>query len=113
MRSPGDNQWYGFISRTMMFGAIAAVLRYNVFARLLSEIVAQILGIPILCFFDDFGAIIPAKLVERALATFKSFCFKLGIRLKQTKSEWGQKVTFLRLEGSFPCSANNFKLPSL
>ena len=94
----------------MLFGDIAAVLHYNVFSRLLSELVSQLLGIPLLCFFDDFGATIPADLVERALSTFTSFCPKLGIRLKPPKSEWGQMVTFLGAEGSFPCRANDYKL---
>ena len=35
----------------------------------------------------------------------------LGIQLKSPKSEWGQRVTFLGLEGSFPCRANDYKLP--
>lgn len=94
----------------MMFGAIAAVLHYNVFSRLLSELVSKLLGVPLLCFFDDFGAIIPAELVERALATFTSFCSKLGIRLKSSKSEWGQAATFLGLQGSSPCRANDYVL---
>ena len=110
LRSPVDGMWYGFISRTMMFGAIAAVLHYNVFSRLLSEIVSKLLGIPLLCFFDDFGSIIPASLAEKALSTFTSFCSKLGIQLKEAKSEFGQRVTFLGLSGSFPCRANNFTL---
>ena len=110
LRSPIDGRWYGFLSRTMMFGAISAVLHYNVFSRLLSEIVSKLLGIPLLCFFDDFGSIIPAELANRALATFTAFCSKLGITLKTAKSEVGQEVTFLGLRGSFPCKANNFKL---
>ena len=36
LRSPTNGLWYGFLSRTLMFGAIAAALRYNVFPRLLS-----------------------------------------------------------------------------
>ena len=110
MRSPVGHKWYGFISRTMMFGAIAAVLHYNVFSRLLSEIVSKLLGIPLLCFFDDFGAVIPLTLAARALSTFTAFCSKLGIQLKEEKSEWGAKVTFLGLQGFFPCRAYNFQL---
>ena len=86
-RPPRDNKWYGFVSRTMMFGAIAAVLRYNVVSRLLSELVPKLLGIPLLFFFGDFGSIAPAELAERAMATFAAFCAKLGIRLKAEKSD--------------------------
>ena len=110
LRSPTNGMWYGFISRTLMFGAIAAVLHYNVFSRLLSELVSKLLGIPLLCFFDDFGAIVPASIADRALAAFTAFCTKLGIKLKVEKSEVGQKVTFLGLLGHFPCHENNFQL---
>ena len=50
LRSPVDGQWYGFLSRTLMFGAVSAVLHYNVLPRLLSELVSQLLSIPVLCF---------------------------------------------------------------
>ena len=110
LRSPVDGKWYGFISRTLMFGAIAAVLHYNVFSRLLSELVSKLLGIPLLCFFDDFGSIIPASISKQALHTLTAFCTKLGIKLKEEKSEVGQKVSFLGLLGHFPCQSNNFQL---
>ena len=110
LRSPLDGKWYGFISRTLMFGAIAAVLHYNVFSRLLSELVSKLLGIPLLCFFDDFGSVVPAIIAKEALATFTAFCSKLGVKLKVEKSEVGQKVTFLGLLGHFPCRDNNFQL---
>ena len=58
-RSPVDDQWYGFVSRTLMFGAVSTVLHCNVLSRILSELVSQLLGIPLLCFFDDFGTVIP------------------------------------------------------
>ena len=110
LKSPEDGRWYGFFSRTLMFGAIAAVLHYNVFSRLLSELVSKLLGIPLLCFFDDFGALIPRELAKSALDTFTAFCSKLGVKLKLEKSEYGQKVTFLGLMGFFPCRENDFQL---
>ena len=30
LRSPADNQWYGFMIKTLMFGAVCAVLHYNI-----------------------------------------------------------------------------------
>ena len=110
LRPPHDHRWYGFISRTMMFGAIAAVLHYNVFSRILSEVVSKLFGIPLLCFFDDFGSIIPAEIAKQALNVFTSFCSKLGIKLKAEKSEWGSKVTFLGLQGFFPCKTDGYQL---
>ena len=47
LRCPKDKRWYGFISRAMVFGAIAAVLRYIVFSRIVAEIASKILGIPL------------------------------------------------------------------
>ena len=57
LRSPTDNRLYGSISRTMVFGDVASVLRYNVFSRLIADLFAKLFGIPILSFFDDFGSI--------------------------------------------------------
>ena len=110
LRSPSDGRWYGFLSRTLMFGAIAAALHYNAFSRLLSEIDSKLLGIPLLFFFGDFGSIVPHSIAGRALEVFTAFCSKLGIRLKAEKSEHGQSITFLGLLGHFPCKANDFKL---
>lgn len=52
----------------MMFGAAAAVLRYNLFSRIFEGLIARLFGIPLLCFFDDFGALIPRPLAKRARA---------------------------------------------
>lgn len=102
-RSPADDQRYGLISRTMMFGAIAAFLHYNALARLPEEQFASLFGIPLLSFFDDYGAIAPSELAEIPLHTVTLFCEKLGIKLKIPKSEFDQKVTFLGLGGGLPC----------
>ena len=50
LRSPTDGLCYGFVSRTMMFGAIAAALHYNVFSRLLSELVSKLWAFPFCAF---------------------------------------------------------------
>ena len=110
LRNPVGGQWYGFFSRTLMFGAISAVLHYNLFSRLLTELVNRIFGIPLICFFDDFGAMAPAELAPEALHVFTLFCTKLGITLKTQKSELGQTITFLGLSGSFPTKSNNWTL---
>ena len=33
-RRPQSGKWFGFITRALIFGAVAAVLHYNVFSRL-------------------------------------------------------------------------------
>ena len=96
----------------MVFGASAAVLRYNLSSRLISETFTQLSGIPLLCFFGDFGAIIPAEISDASLLTFSLVCSKLGIKLKIAKSKAGRRVTSLGLEGDFPCEANKFRLSS-
>ena len=101
LKSPKGNRRYGFVSRTMVIGDVAAVLHYNAFPRLTSEILAQLFGIPLLVFFDDFGAMVPAEITDAALNTFILFCSKLGIKLKKEKSEAGRRITFLCIEWDF------------
>ena len=110
LRSPSDKRRYGFLIRTMMFGAVAAVLHYNAFSRTLAELANFYLGIPLLSFFDDFGALTPSSLTLLALKTFTSFCSLLGIKLKSEKSDCGPRLTFLGIEGYFPCKANGMRL---
>ena len=74
LKCPADHRRYGFFSRTWVFGAIAAVLRYNVFSRILAELTTFYLGIPLLSFFGDFGALVPSFLSSADLQTFTSFC---------------------------------------
>ena len=84
-----------------VFGDVDAVLHYNVFSRILAELANHYLGIPLLRFFDDFGALIPGCMAPLALQTFTSFCSLLGIQLKTEKSAYGPRLVFLGLEG-FP-----------
>ena len=72
LRSPSDKLRYGFIIRTMVFGAVSAVLHYNVFSRAISEIPTNLVGSPLLCLFDDFGAIVPDGISEISLQKFSS-----------------------------------------
>ena len=46
MRPPTDDRWYGLFSRTMVFGAVAAVLHYNVFSRMVAELHTNLFGAP-------------------------------------------------------------------
>ena len=82
LRSPEDGRWYGFFSRTLLFGAAAAVVHYNVFSRIISELVCRIFGIPMISYFDDFGAMLPEQLAQKEIATFAKWRILLGIGLK-------------------------------
>ena len=46
LRNPLGNQRYGFYSRTLVFGAVSAVLHYTIFSRILAETFANLSGIP-------------------------------------------------------------------
>ena len=62
-----------------MFGAVSAALHYNLFSRLLCAIFFdQLFGVPAICYFDDFGALVPAGLEPAAIRTFARCCASLG-----------------------------------
>ena len=110
LRNPADGRGYGFMSRTHMFGAISEVLHYNIFSRVVAELVCRTFGIPMLSYFDDFGALLPASLASRGLRVFSRWRELLGISLKLAKSEVGPRITFLGLLGSSPSVAGGMKL---
>lgn len=99
-----------FPPKALLFGAEAAVLHYNCFSRLISVIFNKIFGTPLIAYFDDFGALAPKRLCDKALLTFERFCETIGIRLKTSKTELGTRITFLGLKGGFPSPSNNMAL---
>ena len=46
LRHPTSSIWYGFRSRTLVFGSVAAVVHYNVFSRLVTAIFNRTFGAP-------------------------------------------------------------------
>ena len=110
LRHPTSGIWYGFRSRTLFFGSVAAVIHYNVFPRLITAIFNKTFGIPLICFFDDFAALLPRLLARKGLAVFAGFCESSGIRLKSAKSELGPESTFLGLQGTYPAKMTDFVL---
>ena len=74
LRHPPTGRWFGFVARTLIFGSIDAVLRYNVFSRLIASLDNRCLGLPLVAYFDDFAAIIRACLGEDSLRVFTEFC---------------------------------------
>ena len=110
LRNPDTSEWMAFPPKALLFGAVAAVLHYNCFSRLLSVLFNLLFGIPLIGYFDDFGALIPFDLSNDALDTFVEFCTTLGVHLKTRKTEVGWRIAFLGLEGSFPSPANGMTL---
>ena len=106
LRRPKSHKWFGFTSRTLMFGASGAVLHYNVFSRMVTALANRLFGIPLICFFDVFSAFIPRLLVNKALQFFTTFCSLLGIRLKEGKLDVWPRITSLCLVGWFPGRQN-------
>ena len=106
LRDPSTDRWHAFAPRATLFGAVSAVLHYNAFSRALAVTFTKLTGIPILSYFDDFGALVPYEVLKDALDTFLTFCDLLGVTLKTTKTEWGESLTLLGLRGDFPKPEN-------
>ena len=86
LREPRSGTWHSFAPRTLLFVAVAAVLRYNCFSRAVARVFARVAGIPLLSYFDDFGALPPLAVLDAAFAAFVRFCDMVGISLKPEKN---------------------------
>ena len=107
---PETEEWFGFRPRAQLFGAIASVLHYNCFSRLLTTLLVRFLRLPLFGYFDDFGFFTPWKGASITLQQVIRFCEILRIPPKREKTEVGQTITFLGLSGFFPCPANGMSL---
>ena len=103
---PGENRWYGFFTRTLIFGSVPAVLRYNGLSRMIVALVSLYLGIPLVGTFDDIAAIIRATVGQASIDAFARFCSLWGSQLKEGEFEVGPSMVFLGLVGPSPCVAN-------
>ena len=65
LRHPTSVQWFPFAPRVLLFGAVAAVIHYNCFARIFSVLPNRIFGLPVFNYFDDFGSLVP-DLIKKA-----------------------------------------------
>ena len=83
LKCPSDGKYYAFISRTQLFGSIASVIHYNVFARIIAELFTVIFGIPFVSFFDDLDHIM------RCLHIALEYCFVVSF-------VWGLRIPFSR-----------------
>ena len=101
LKDPVDGQWYGFIPRTQLFGSTAAALHYNCLSRVIASLACRMLKIPCVGYYDDFGIILPGRLVKDGLGIFASFNQALMIISKDSKSEFGILLEFLGLAISF------------
>ena len=97
---PDGNRRYGFADRALISVSVAAVLRYNVFSRLLADLVSRYVGIPLVGYFDDFAEIIGATLGQAALGAVARFYSLMGFQPKDENSKMGQSSASLGLSGS-------------
>ena len=105
-----DGKWYGFISRSLMFGSTAAVVHYNTFSRLLVSLFVRLFGIPMVGYFDDFGFVIFQTVSREALDTFRDFCRIIGTSLAAKKCSVGTANSFLGIRAVLPSTSNAFRL---
>ena len=73
LRNPKSVKLMGFAPRVLLFGAVQAVLHYNCFPRCLAVLVNRCLGIPLVNYYDDFGAFCPASIYWMPQHSFLSF----------------------------------------
>ena len=82
LRHPKSGNWFGFVARTLVFGSVADVLRYNVLPRIWAALCCRLLGIPLVGYFDGFAALVRAGLAEEAIRVFSRFCELSGLAMK-------------------------------
>ena len=73
LRNPETGRRHGFRSMTLMFGSIAAVIRYNVFSRVVAAIFNRLFGTPLICFFGDFAALFTGFWKRRGWLSSRDF----------------------------------------
>ena len=106
LRHPLGGKWYGFVTRTLIFGSVAAGLHYNVLSRILTALVNRYLDLSLVGYFSDFAAVIPAALGRPAMNAFARFARALSFELHDDKFDIGEEVTFLGWLVSFPATRN-------
>ena len=110
LRNPPGGLRYGFRPRTLLFGAVAAVLRYNCFSRISAVLACRILDIPTVTYFEDIGSMSKSSISDDALGTFAEFCRILMVLLKKEKSGLWCQLPFLGLVGDLPAPDNDMTL---
>ena len=101
LRDPTSGKLRGFIPKTQLFGATAAVLNYNTVSRVMATIAVRWLGMPCMGYFDDFGIITTESTIKEALQAFTTLNQILGFELKVEKSEFGTRIEFLGVTVDF------------
>ena len=89
LRGPVYGRWAAFRSRNLVFGSTAAALHYNCRSRCLAALISKTFGIPMLGYFDDYGAFAPSDLEDDADETIGDFTSALVIVMKDGERQKG------------------------
>ena len=111
LRNPQGGLRYGFRPRSLLFGAAAAVLRYNCSSRIIASSACRILGIPAVNHFDGFGAPVKSSTSDESARVSSQFCQIPGFILKDEKAGLRRKISFIGGEGHDPVPDNEMILP--
>ena len=96
LRNPADNRRFGLLPRALLYGAVAAVLHYNIFSRILAVINDIFPGFPAANYFDDYGFPLPESLVRMGCRIFRAVCGQAGVIItKKKKTEVSRHLDFL------------------
>ena len=81
--NPYSRKWFAFTHKVLLSGAVSAVIHYNCFSRLLAVLMNLALRIPVLNYFDDFGALVPFDLRREALSACERCSAFSALRCKR------------------------------
>ena len=90
----------GLFPMIFLFGDAAAVISYNCFDRPLDVIINRACGIPVLNYFDDFGALVPAPIRHYGAMDGGEYHPHVGGPDETIKSLGDTQLTSLGLIGS-------------
>ena len=82
-----------FFARTLFFGSEAAVLKFNIFSRLLVSIQRRALGLCVLAYFDDFLMLVPASIALKVRGLLTDIFGRIfRVVFQMSKDKWGPSV---------------------
>ena len=94
LKCPDDGQVYGFVCKTLPFGAVASVLHFNRFARFLKAVFLRC-GVVTFNYFDDYPIVELSPLSDNTEGTLKAITKLLGITVAEDKDKSFSSMTDL------------------
>ena len=94
LKCPDDGRVYGFVCKTLPFGAVASVLHFNRFARFLKAVFLRC-GVVACNYFDDYPIVELSPLSDNTEGTLRAITKLLGITVAEDKDESFSSMTDL------------------